>query len=680
MSYNRRDRKLFEALTNFDGELMDAVFTTYNFDSAYFESVLLPKLLDVRSDDEEDARITAVDVMHKLEQKNVFVVADGKVNKTVKKSLYGYHLLPVFEATQHAKIFVLRFEDSFRLILGSANLTQSGIHRNREFYVEMDLNADSEEWDVFFDVLKYLDSMSEALGGKMDTMLRSWRQAALKISEGYKLSGPASTQFVGISPSKGKLDLAGLLSGFFRRFQVDSERDQRVDELYVLSPFFEEDQSAKDHKQTMLYSEYLRLKGDSRFYPNLLLYLPTSGENIITVFPRQSYARIVGEIQDRFVVAKNPDRRDEQEESPRFPHGKLYVVLNFRSYMMTVIGSSNFSPSGFGMRRRGKNNWEANIAFFNPRSEAREVKSLVPKEVKIPTDKWLNEELVPDHLENNPDENSDELIVLKEAVFKGGRLYLTSLDENPGAYLYAVAGASLRPEWSGMSAVIEGSSFKGVSVEVRDKEGQVLQDMPINFEDSTYVPEDLDISRSDLVEWIESRYLRGRHLPLSALLERLKIKRGPRETRILTQVSTEEYLIYRVKTFNHLVSKIYDSLMGSRAFPKRIEYHLTGRFGLLNCVEEYFAEAASDPEREVFYVYQAAEVAASVLGAFEGEVNPDTLCIVRAFWSGFLELSGRFESKSAGKAQLERYLAHLKTFAENILAAKIEEGRVDVAL
>ena len=670
MSFNRRSRKLFDALTNFDEDLIAAIFTTYNFDGKYFEGVLLPKLLGVRIDEQEDERIAVIDIMHKLAQTDIVVVADGRVNKSQKvKNLYGYDFVPVFEATQHAKIFLMQFENSFRLIIGSANLTESGLHKNREVYVEIDIDEDSSDWPLLNSVLDFLQSMSKSNGAKFDRTVSGFRAHASKLSKNFKPSPEYGVKFVGIEPEQGKLSFAPLLKQFFKEFKIEGKTEQRVDELYVLSPFFEEEKAGakSDGLNSMLAKEYLELKGDHPRYPSLYLYLPTRGENITTLFPQVSYTKLSEHLKDCFIVFENPEVVTiEKKEQARFPHGKLYAITYHPNYTMTVLGSSNFSPSGFGQRSKGDNNWEANIAIFTPTVDKSTLKAMFPKDQEIDDDIWMRGELVTeDHFEN-PDATSDELVVLVDATHKDGKLYLRSLIDGQKQFKFLVGQIPIKPEWKGLEGVVT-EKLQGVGVEVRDSEDKIIQDLPIHFTDGTGIPIDLSVSSQDMVNWIESRYLYKRHMPLSMLLEKFKQKSPSRKGQLAAdQISTDDYLIYRVKTYNNLVARIFDHLYAQRDHAKRVEYHLLGKFGLINCVSEYI-ESAQKTEIEVFSIYQAAEVISSVLAAFEGATVHESLAVVREFWAQSQKMLKAFDPKSPGASQLKEYISELNAFANKIL-------------
>lgn len=669
MTFDIRSRKLFEAITSFDEELKAAIFTTYNFDGPYFEGTLLPALLDVRADDDEDQKITAIDLMHKLNQTAIVVVADGKVNKAEKrKNLHGYDLIPIFSGTQHAKIFLLQFENSFRLIIGSANLTEKGIHQNKEAYVELDINEESANWPVLRDTLEFLQSLSSAAINRFDKVLNGMRAQLERLSKGFQQERPYGVRFIGITPDKGKLSFAPLLKDFLQEFKMEGTAKERVDELFVLSPFYEEQNStSKGELNSLLANEYFALKGDHPRYPSVYLYPPTIGDNITTPFPVGAYRQLAEKLRDKLLVIQNPEiTTEEKKEHRRFPHAKIYAVTNESFFTMLVLGSSNFSPSGFGQRSRGKNNWEANLSLFAASYNNSTTKQLFPKKPRIAEQIWTKWEQPTGEADENPDETSDDLIVLTDALYRKGKLHLKALEGSTGTYTFKVGGVRVEPKWSGLDGVLDGP-IQHLSIEVRDAEDRLIQDLPIFFEDTEGLPIEVQISPQEMVNWIESRYLFKRHLPLSMIIEadRLKSKKKSQNTDP-TQVSTDEYLMYRVKTFNNLLVKIYERLTAQRDHFKQVEYHLIGQFGLIKCVARYLDSDVSK-DSEVFCVYQAVEVVSSVLAAFEGAQIKDSLDIAKIFWAEARQLLESFKPKSSADDQLREYIERLKQLADRVL-------------
>jgi hypothetical protein len=666
MTFDVRNRKLFEAITSFDDELKAAIFTTYNFDGAYFEGKLLPALLDVRADDQEDEKVTAIDLIHKLKQTAIVVVADGRANKADKtKNLYGYDQVTIFKGTQHAKIFLLQFSNAFRLIIGSANLTEKGLHKNKEVYVEIDIDQESEHLPILNDTLEFLEAMSSATEERFHKVLNGMKLQAERLSKSFKLERPYGARFVGITPEKGKLNFAILIKDFLKEFGMEGTAKERVDELYILSPFYEEPKSSKKgESNSLLANEYFALKGDHPRYPSVYIYPPTSGDNITTPFPVGSYRELAEKLGDKFLVFQNSEiTSEDNNDIRRFPHSKLYAVTNDPHYTMLVLGSSNFSPSGFGQRSRGKNNWEANVSLFTTTKNNSTLRKIFPKDKYIDDSIWMNWQPPTDQALENPDVTSDDLIVLTDAVYQKGKLSLTAVNDDHSKYTFKVGNLPVSPIWTGFKGVLDGP-IQHLSVEVRDKEDKLIQDLPIFFSDYDGIPIEMEISPEEMVNWIESRYLYKRHQPLSRLLG--SNKKSPKLN--LTQVSTDEYLMYRVKTFNNLVAKIYDKLYAQRDHFKQVEYHLTGQFGLIKCIERYL-DIKEDLESEVFSVYQAVEVISSVLAAFEGAQVKESVEVAQRFWAEASQILKLFKPKSGAHDQLIEYIEQLSILADKVLVA-----------
>jgi HKD family nuclease len=668
MSQLQKNRKLFDALTKFDTPVMNALFTTYNFDAQYFEDHLLPEIFAIRNDDDEDKRAVYIDLSQKLKQTDILVFADGKINIKTKISLFGYHFIPVLESTLHAKIYILEFEEAFRLVIASANLTRRGIHNNREVYTEIDLDAKSTDWHIFNDAILFLQELSRANANRGLDLLNRWQRKAAKLSSRVQNDEIITSQFLGVSPQSGALSIRGTLNSFLARHDRASTAEKRVDKFMILSPFFEDDVGKKAYEKSLLFRTYMELKGEHPIYPYIYLYLPTENSNIVLPFPKESYSQCCDEIGDKFIVFENPQTTAvEKTNQTRFTHGKLYAVTNHSHFTLVIMGSSNFSPSGFGQREKGKNNWEANIAVYFNSYQRDLVQSLFPKNKEIAEEIWQHADLSAAMDDQNPDETDDVEVVLVEALLRNNRLFIKSIHSAPQSFNYSVNSEKLNLTWLDGSSEISFGTLEGISVTVRDQTGLLIQDIPIYFSDDSYDPLKFEIPKKELVEWIEARYLNGKDIPLSALLESLSLKSGTAKGSIdPSLINTDNFMMYRIKLYNNLLANILKTIEGLSGYPKRIEYHLIGQYGLVHCVEDYLASGQAEKSLEVFYLYQSIELITSVIAALRDSELIETRAVLTTFWIRTKLMLDAFSPTDSVTKQTLEYQKAVATLADTV--------------
>lgn len=140
-------RNILELIGNHRGKYHSCILTCYNFDFSFFEEQVLTKL--------RAANIKNINVFadgHFLEQAQEFTTGrEFYFNKT-------YNFLPVYEkGVFHPKILFLTGLKHGLLIIGSGNITSSGLSTNDEIWGAFHLdNPDNENSPIFGAVWDYL--------------------------------------------------------------------------------------------------------------------------------------------------------------------------------------------------------------------------------------------------------------------------------------------------------------------------------------------------------------------------------------------------------------------------------------------------------------------------------------------------------------------------------------------
>ena len=144
-------RNILELIGNHRGKYHSCILTCYNFDFSFFEEQVLPKL--------RTANI-----------KNINVFADGHFLEQAQELTTGrefyfnktYNFLPVYEkGVFHPKILFLTGVKHGLLIIGSGNITSSGLSTNDEIWGAFHLSTtENENAPLFKEVWDYLQNFT----------------------------------------------------------------------------------------------------------------------------------------------------------------------------------------------------------------------------------------------------------------------------------------------------------------------------------------------------------------------------------------------------------------------------------------------------------------------------------------------------------------------------------------
>jgi hypothetical protein len=146
-------RNILELIGKHRGKYHSCILTCYNFDFSFFEERVLP-------------------VLRTANIKNVNVLADGNYLEQAQEMTTGkefkfnktYNFLPVYEkGVFHPKIMLLTGLKHGLLIIGSGNITSSGLSTNDEIWGAFHLdNKENENAALFAEAWKYLQTFTTA--------------------------------------------------------------------------------------------------------------------------------------------------------------------------------------------------------------------------------------------------------------------------------------------------------------------------------------------------------------------------------------------------------------------------------------------------------------------------------------------------------------------------------------
>lgn len=203
-----------------------AVFTSFTFDPAFFEEQLLPGILHLSSDPQEQTERFLEEGRRVLQEVPVACIVDASMRQPGHR--LPYDLLEVSGRTFHPKVSLVLYEGFARLQVGSGNLTRGGHGGNTELFFSRELRYESSE-DVALlrQVDRFLESIA-ALVRRPGTQLALVRDELNRRTAGtasgqsevvflHTEDGPLLAQFLELIPEHARPVSAGALAPFLER-------------------------------------------------------------------------------------------------------------------------------------------------------------------------------------------------------------------------------------------------------------------------------------------------------------------------------------------------------------------------------------------------------------------------------------------------------------------------------
>lgn len=221
---------LLDQLATSSERCLGAAFTTFTFESAFFENHVLAAVLRVSADPDEAAAAYHEEALSILQETPVVCFVDGTMRKSGHQ--LPYDLREIRHRCFHPKVALLLFETYARLSVGSANLTKQGYGRNAETVFVHDLYySDASHAAVLRDVAGFFDSLdivASPLEGKQTVAFLSTlrrRIADVPASDDdpefrfihTESETPLLEQILGMLPDNAVITRIGVLAPFFER-------------------------------------------------------------------------------------------------------------------------------------------------------------------------------------------------------------------------------------------------------------------------------------------------------------------------------------------------------------------------------------------------------------------------------------------------------------------------------
>jgi len=357
------------------GDPVACLATSFTFDTDFFRDECLGRFIGLRGAVAEEG-VGSLAQINELEERLSDVSACVLVDRSA--SVDGRNLrwdvIPVAVAggLLHAKTTVLIWQNTVRVIIGSANLTPAGYRYQREFGVALDLTPDTPVTQTFWD--DYALAMGSILSlvpdditdmGPKSRATSILHQLTLRIEQ----SDPPKRQ------SSDRIGLVFSRPGSSAVEQIDSFMGGlRPRRLRAMSPFWDsQDQGSSDAVRAL--TGLLAHKG--RASAQLLVPLEATASGSLVHAPRDLDER-VARTQIEVQLLGISDGSDSVELDRRRLHAKA-VTFESDELLTVMMGSSNMTAAGLGLHAHA-GHIEMNVVYSTSTSSraATELRALLP--------------------------------------------------------------------------------------------------------------------------------------------------------------------------------------------------------------------------------------------------------------------------------------------------------------
>lgn len=347
-------KSLFDILEGDSAHPLNAaLFMTYGFDAQLFEHHVLPAIYKIDVDYAENERRFRAQVTENLLKHPVTVLVNGQGYEGGKTLLYD--LYNVKGCTFHPKCYLLLYAEYLRIIIGSANLTKTGMCYNAEVFWQYDL-YEGDKTTVAADLRALLSRLMdfEGLAGGLSG------NAAYKTIDEFLNTFPA--------PDRPGDDIihSTLEPQSFAAKLVDlaKEKGSPIKRVRVLSPFFESDKKGS-LESAMMGELFGGLKDLMAPKTTVEVCFPGWKDNETgkwSVRAPVNLLKELGSLVPGLSLQVVPDIwRDEDEEHTRTLHAKIVEIGFQDGSWLYLVGSPNFTRAAMKSRADRLHNLEIGV-------------------------------------------------------------------------------------------------------------------------------------------------------------------------------------------------------------------------------------------------------------------------------------------------------------------------------
>jgi len=365
---NSAYRKLLDAWTPSPefGNPIGCIATTYTFSASFFEEECLARFLQMETDPQREARLYYIEREEKLSGlMGVSVLVDRdhcNGNHNLRWDIVPV-AVPGQQGRLHAKVSLLLWENNVRVIIGSANLTESGYRLNYEVFGCLDFNDRSDLPAVLLtEIVKYIEQVTWYSSGynrkdstvqkRMKSQLDWIKSLSSRLPEVSSKKNAVRVQFLPTGPGYPTL---------FESIRENWPSNPLPTSAWIFSPFFDVNDLTEKHSPLPCSEIWNCLKKRNAIMVNYLVDAELKEDDSSYFIHAPDY------LKDR--KPHNRNKADvwfyrinlRAEDSELRPYHAKGIWLEDDRYVQYIIGSSNFTRQGTGLSNTP--NLEANLVF-----------------------------------------------------------------------------------------------------------------------------------------------------------------------------------------------------------------------------------------------------------------------------------------------------------------------------
>lgn len=408
------------------GDPVGCVATTFTFDPVFFEEECLGRFLniDVDPNDNPDENELLYVIEREEKLSNVMCASalvdqhNCKGQRSLRWDLLSCRLTQ--KNILHAKISLLHWSNWTRLIIASANLTDTGYRLNQEIFGVLDYNAERQApMQCLTESIAFLREVASYSGKDQKTSpaINRWNKFLDRVEGSSASWGSTKKQnicrsivvhpvFTGI----GRPSAFHSLRAIWNKFVSSSP----ITEASVTSPFF--DPPGIENRPAKALWDLIKQRGKAKVYFYVTAEEIPGKKGLLVHAPRsleEAMPSNRGDVTTGFMRIDENQETASGEKQIRPMHLKSIWLENYYCYSY-LIGSSNFTSAGLGLSKTP--NLEADLVYSVYHTKHRDLSR------KLVSSFLNGKELDPDAIEQwqeklNEDEVKEEDSVLLPPAF-----------------------------------------------------------------------------------------------------------------------------------------------------------------------------------------------------------------------------------------------------------------------
>lgn len=341
-------RNFFELINPNNEPVVAALFTSYGFDAELFEKHILPDLLSIGGNATDNERYFRNQLALRLRDVPVTVFSDASQYNGGRTFMYDH--ITVSNVVFHPKCQMILFRDHLRLIVGSCNITMTGLCYNAEtvWHFDVEERKGSTLTSGLKDIIDWLmlkyDSENDAL-----------KEIQRFIANLTEIDGFP------------KLLYSMKNDSIYKQF-LDSLHLQksRLRNLSIVSPFYEND------RENSIENSMLMNFVDEAFKDNkdsvLEFYFPAeleTDDNYRITAPVNILSELCSKYSNVELHAVNNIWQNESGNPVfRSLHAKIIIAMLSNGNCLTMSGSTNFTQRAMLSSKEHLSNIEISVLEY----------------------------------------------------------------------------------------------------------------------------------------------------------------------------------------------------------------------------------------------------------------------------------------------------------------------------